>query len=148
MDEKQAKGCLPEEPTLSCVCSPLARMSRETYSEELDGSGVERRVKRKETIREDLDRLDDYFRDLLTEGGAVKLAQYCWLHFSLHFALCSSEAQVQLEKSDIRFEKDGEGKEFIVLYSDFILKNCGGGPDCRFFEASGRTYHKKVLQCA
>ena len=61
--------------------------------------------------KEDLDRLDDYFRNALTEDDAVKLAQYCWLNLTLHFDLRGSE--VQLMKSDIKFEKDGKGEDYI-----------------------------------
>ena len=71
--------------------------------------GVEKLVEHKEAIRKaDMERLDDYFRNVLTEGDAVKLTQYCWLNLTLHFALRGSEVQIQLKKSHIKFEKDGK----------------------------------------
>ena len=36
--------------------------------------------------------------------------QYCSLNLTLHFNLRGSEVQVQLKKSDIKFEKDGKGE--------------------------------------
>ena len=88
--------------------------------------GVEKLDEHKEAIRKaDMERLDDFFRNVLTEGDAVKLTQYCWLNLTLHFALRGSEVQIQLKKSDIKFEKDGKGEEYVVGPStDFMSKNC------------------------
>ena len=69
-----------------------------------------------------MERLDDYFRNVLTEGDAVKLTQYCWLNLTLHFALRGSEVQIQLKKSDIKFEKDGKGEGYVVLSTDFHVE--------------------------
>ena len=92
-----------------------------------------------------MERLDDYFRNVLTEGDAVKLMQYCWLNLTLHFALRGSEVQIQLKKSDIKFEKDGKGEEYVVLSTDFMSKICRGGIDGRSFQTCGRMQEEKQV---
>ena len=108
--------------------------------------GVEKLVEHKEAIRKaDMQRLDDYIRNVLTEGDAVKLMHYCWLNLTLHFTLHGSEVQIQLKKSDTEFEKGGKGEEYVVLSTDFMSKNCRGGIDGRSFQTCGRMQEEKQV---
>ena len=93
---------------LSTICPVKNRCDRvlDGVLKKNKAEGVEKLVEPKEAIRKaDMERLDDYFRNVLTEGDAIKLTQYCWLNIMLHFALRGSEVQIQLKKSNIKFEK-------------------------------------------
>ena len=108
--------------------------------------GVEKSVVHKDALKkEDLDRLDEYFSEVLTECDPVKLTQYCWLQLTLHFALRGSEVQIQLKKNDIVFKKDASGKEYVALSTDFMTKNCRGGLDGRSFQTFGRLQEEKQV---
>lgn len=142
------------------VTSDLKRPFNVFQSPELQGSnrvldgvlkknkadGVEKLMVHKEALKkDDLDRLDQYFSDVLTDCDAVKLTQYCWLQLTLHFALRGSEVQIQLKKSDIVFKTDACGKEYIALSTDFMTKNCRGGLDGRSFETFGRMQEEQQV---
>ena len=108
--------------------------------------GVERQVQHKEPIRqEDLALLDEYFSDVLKCGDAVKLTEYCWLQISLHFVLRGSEVQIQLKKTDVEFHFDPSGKEYVVLSTDFMSKNCSGGLKGCPFELCGRLQKEQQV---
>ena len=73
-------------------------------------------MEHKESIhKSDLAKLALYFHDVLEEGNAVKLTQYCWFNISLHFALRGAEVQTRLKKEDIVFATESEGKEYATL---------------------------------
>ena len=102
--------------------------------------GNEPSVEHKESIhKSDLAKLALYFHDVLEEGNAVKLTQYCWFNISLHFALRGAEVQTRLKKEGMVFATDSEGKEYATLRRDFLPKNCPGGVGGRKFEKCGRV---------
>ena len=109
--------------------------------------GNEPSVEHKESIhKSDLAKLALYFHDVLEEGNAVKLTQYCWFNISLHFALRGAEVQTRLKKEDIVFATDSEGKEYATLRRDFLSKNCPGGVGGREFETCGRSQDPRQVQ--
>ena len=89
--------------------------------------------------------LDAYFEDVLEARNAVKLSQYGWYNVKTHFALRSAEVQVQLKKSDLSFETDGEGKEYVALKRNFVSNNAKGGLCGREFVCDGRMYEQKKI---
>ena len=104
-------------------------------------------MEHKESIhKSDLAKLALYFHDVLEEGNAVKLTQYCWFNISLHFALRGAEVQTRLKKEDIVFATDSEGKEYATLRRDFLSKNCPGGVGGQEFKTCGRLQDPRQVQ--
>ena len=59
---------------------------------------------------------------MLQDGDAVKLSQFCWYTITKHFALRRAELQLQLKKTDLLFEGDGERREYVTLNRDLMSK--------------------------
>ena len=62
--------------------------------------------------------------DVLEARNAVKFSQYCWYNVTTHFALRSAEVQVQLKKSQLSFETDGEGQDIDTSKTFLGEKQC------------------------
>ena len=110
--------------------------------------GVEKLIEHTEAIRKaDMERLDDYFRNVLTEGDAVKLTKYCWLNLTLHFALRGSEVfnWRRATSSSKRMEKVRSTLFFRPRVGDFMSKNCRSGIDGCSFQTYCRMQEEKQV---
>ena len=72
--------------------------------------------------------------------------QFCKYYLSLHFGLRGAEVQTTLQKDDIVFDVDSEGKEFATIRRDFLSKNCPGGLKAREFESTGRLQDARQVK--
>ena len=108
--------------------------------------GEELSVQHKDAVsKDDLERIDGYFSDVLDVGDPIKLTQYCWYHITMHFSLRASEVQTKLKKSDLVFDSESFTGEFVSLGKDFMSKNCPGGVKGREFETCGRITNQKQV---
>ena len=116
----------------SAIQAIQRRPWRRFENEEI-ASGKEVAVEQKSAISKDvLIKLGSYFDEVLEVGDPVKLTYYnCFYFLSLSLSRCiclsidmwEAEVQVKLKKKDIVFSFSSDGKEYVTLGLDFMLKN-------------------------
>lgn len=101
-------------------------------------SGQCKLVQHKEAMSEaDKTRLQDYFADVLDSQDTYKLQSYCWFNIARHFGLRGGEIFSRLKRTDLEFNVDEDGPEYIRLKADFVTKNTKGGIQSREFKTCG-----------
>ena len=108
--------------------------------------GEEPTVQHKSALSDmDLDRMDEYFDDVLECADPRKLSYYVWFTVTTHFCLRGGEVQCKLKKADLVFQTV-DGREVIQLHTDFMSKNHSGGTTGSSFNTAGTIADDKQIK--